>query len=261
MEKLADNVILVVDDDEMNLNIAKMILEKKMPCRVITATSGVQALEILSRQFVSLVLLDVLMPEMDGLETLEQIRADEKFEDLPVIMLTATVDKDVIKKSIHLGVTEYIKKPFLPKELLERVSKKLAENSRRLESVLIIDGDEVKLNRLQEIMEENFTYRITAATSITDALKILAENNIGIVIASAKMNFIDGFKILDFMANDEKFSNVPLVISTPENILETVNKIKNPQPTEPAEVSAVINSEKKKIAAVVTNVIGYKLNR
>lgn len=258
MEKLADSVILVVDDDEMNLNIAKMILEKKLLCRVLIASGGEQALEILRRQFVSLVLLDILMPEMDGIETLQQIRANEKFENLPVIMLTATVDKDTIKKTKNLGVSEYIKKPFLPKDLLDRVSKKLAETERRLESVLIIDADELKLNRLQEILEENFTYKITVAISIKDALKILAENNISLVIASAEMNFIDGFKILDFMANDEKFSNVPLVISTPENILETVNKIKNPQP---AEVSAVVHSEKKKFANVVTNVIGYKINR
>ncbi len=260
----ANCVVLVVDDDEMNLNIARMVLEKKLKCRVITAGSGAQGLEILHSQFVSLILLDVMMPEMDGIETLEKIRSVEKFEDLPVIMLTATVDKETIKKTINLGVTDYLKKPFLPKELIERVSKKLVESERILETVLIIDADEYKLQRVQEVLEENFTYRIAAATSITTALKILAENNISLVIASSKMNFVDGFKILDFMANDEKFENVPLVFGTPENILELVDKIKNPQPEKTAEVvkdSAIIRTEKKKTAHVVTNIIGYKLDR
>ena len=264
MEKFANSVILVVDDDEMNLNIARMILEKKLACRVITANSGEKALEILGSQFVSLILLDVMMPEMDGMETLEKIRAEENLEDIPVIMLTATVDKNIIKKSIHLGVTEYIKKPFLPKELLERVSKKLEENERHLETVLIIDADEYKLQRVQEILEENFIYKITTATSIDDGIKILAEKKISLVIASTAINFVEGFKLLDFMANTETLESVPLVFGTPENIFELVEKIKNPQPEKAAEVekdSAIIRTEKKKTAHVVTNIIGYKLDR
>lgn len=264
MEKFANSVILVVDDDEMNLNIARMILEKKLSCRVITANSGEKALEILGSQFVSLILLDVMMPEMDGMETLEKIRAEENLEDIPVIMLTATVDKNIIKKSIHLGVTEYIKKPFMPKELLERVSKKLEENERHLETVLIIDAEEYKLQRVQEVLEENFIYKITTATSIDDGIKTLAEKKISLVIASTDINFVDGFKLLDFMANTENLESVPLVFGTPENILELVEKIKNPQPEKAVEVekdSAIIRTEKKKTAHVVTNIIGYKLDR
>ena len=204
------------------------------------------------------------MPEMDGIETLEKIRAEENFEDIPVIMLTATVDKEIIKKSIHLGVTEYIKKPFMPKELLERVSKKLAENERHLETVLIIDAEEYKLQRVQEVLEENFIYKIVTATSIDDGIKILGEKKISLVIASTAVNFVEGFKLLDFMANNETFENVPLVFGTPENILELVDKIKNPQPEKTVEVekdSAIIRTEKKKSAHVVTNIIGYKLDR
>lgn len=264
MGEFTNNVILVVDDDEMNLNIARMVLEKKLNCIVITALSGEKALEILERQFVSLVLLDVMMPEMDGIETLEQIRAIEKLEDLPVMMLTASVDKDVIKRSIHLGVTDYIKKPFMPKELVERVEKKLAENGRRFESVLIFDTDEVKIRCAKELLSEICAYRISATTSVAEGLEILAAHNITIVVIGATVNFVDGLKILNFMANDSKFDNVPLIVSTPEKMIENINKIKNPQPEKTAEVendSAIVNSEKKKIANVVTNVIGYKLDR
>ena len=122
-----NNVVLVVDDDEMNLQIAKRILEKKLPCRVVTASSGEQCLEILRSQYVRVVLLDILMPDMDGIETLREIRSDEKFEELPVIMLTASLDKDNIKKAAALGVKDYVRKPFMPKELIDRVSKKLVE--------------------------------------------------------------------------------------------------------------------------------------
>lgn len=263
MGDFANNVILVVDDDEMNLNIARMVLEKKLNCIVLTATSGEQALDILNRQFVSLILLDVLMPEMDGIETLEKIRAIEKLEEIPVIMLTASVDKDVIKKSIVLGVKDYVKKPFMPKELIERVEKKLAESGRRLESVLIIDTDEFKIRCAKEFISEICAYRISATTSIAEGLEILATHNITIVIVGATMNFVDGLKILNFMANDSKFDNVPLIVSTPEKMLESINKIKNPQSPKAIEIekdSAIIHSEKNRTANVVTSVIGYKLD-
>ncbi|MBQ6758588.1 MAG: response regulator, partial [Selenomonadaceae bacterium] len=59
--------ILVVDDDEMNLNIARMILERKLPCKVLTVDNGIDALEMLRAEQVSLVLLDIMMPEFDGM--------------------------------------------------------------------------------------------------------------------------------------------------------------------------------------------------
>ena len=63
--QIQGNVVLVIDDDEINLQVAKVILEKKLPCRVITADNGIEGLEILRRQYVRVVLLDIMMPGMD----------------------------------------------------------------------------------------------------------------------------------------------------------------------------------------------------
>ena len=120
--------ILVVDDDEMNLNIARMILERKLPCKVLTVDNGIDALDMLRAERVSLVLLDIMMPEFDGMETLAEIRADERIKNVPVMMLTATVEKDLIQRAMALGVRDYIKKPFLPADLITRVSKKLTKD-------------------------------------------------------------------------------------------------------------------------------------
>ena len=109
---MRDKKILVIDDDEMNLNIAKMILERKLPCKVLTVNNGHDGIEILRRENVNLVLLDVMMPDFDGMETLAEIRADEKIKNVPVIMLTAAVEKDVVQKAFGLGVRNYIKKPL-----------------------------------------------------------------------------------------------------------------------------------------------------
>ena len=122
-----DSVILVIDDDEMNLKVAKVILERKFACRVICTDNGIVGLDILRKQHVDLVLLDILMPYFDGLETLEEIRADAIIKDVPVMMLTASGDFENVKQALKLGVKDYVMKPLLPDDLVQRVKTKLAE--------------------------------------------------------------------------------------------------------------------------------------
>ena len=122
-QDLAENVVLVIDDDEINLLLAKKMLEKKLPCKVITIDNGIEGLEILERQPISVLLLDIDMPYMDGFETLEKIRMRDYLKNLPIIMLTAAADKETVIKVAKQGVEGYIKKPFLPDDLLARVQK------------------------------------------------------------------------------------------------------------------------------------------
>lgn len=111
--------ILVVDDEGMNLKRTKIILEKYYD--VVFAESGVQALEKLNREWIDLVLLDIAMPDMDGIETFKRMKEDHI--NVPVIFLTASGDEDDVRIAICLGAVNYIKKPFLPQELLKRVAK------------------------------------------------------------------------------------------------------------------------------------------
>ncbi len=115
--------ILVVDDDVINLRMAAHALDKNS-YEVVLAGSGAEALEKLKEHQVDLVLLDIEMPEMNGIETFRRLQADHA--DMPVIFLTASGDKKDVMDAIQLGAADYIKKPFLPKDLLERVSKALA---------------------------------------------------------------------------------------------------------------------------------------
>ena len=86
------NVILIIDDDEITLEVMKVILEKSLSCRVKMATNGVNGLEILRRHPICLVLLDMDMPFMSGLEMLQQMRSVEAFQKIPVIMMADTAD-------------------------------------------------------------------------------------------------------------------------------------------------------------------------
>lgn len=115
--------ILVVDDDTMNLKRTRMILKDYYD--VLLAESGVEALEKLKDERVDLVLLDIAMPKMNGMETFERMKADNL--DLPVIFLTASGYEDDVRSAIKLGAVNYLKKPFYPNELVKRVAKELEE--------------------------------------------------------------------------------------------------------------------------------------
>ncbi|SLM28513.1 TWO-COMPONENT HYBRID SENSOR AND REGULATOR, (fragment) [Desulfamplus magnetovallimortis] len=118
--------ILAVDDSEINLDILVGILKRY---DVIPALSGKEALEILQEEDVDLILLDVVMPEMDGFEVCRRIKADEKTREIPVIFITVKSSEQDIQKCFELGVVDYVAKPFNAIELLARVQTHLKLHS------------------------------------------------------------------------------------------------------------------------------------
>ena len=119
--------VLVVDDDEINRQMAQMILTKKLPYKVYTAQSGMKAVEIMHQIDINLVLLDVTMPIWDGFKTLEIMNGEKSLRDIPVILLTASADISTVVRAKEYGVRDYIKKPFMPEELVGRVAKAIWE--------------------------------------------------------------------------------------------------------------------------------------
>ena len=115
--------ILVVDDDDMNLARTKMILAKEYD--VLLADSGVQALHILKNQKVDLVLLDIDMPLMNGIETFERMK--KAAVAVPVIFLTASGLEEDVQNAIKLGAVNYLKKPYRPEELIKRVAQEFEQ--------------------------------------------------------------------------------------------------------------------------------------
>ena len=120
--------ILVIDDDEFCLEMATTILKENFPYRILTALSGMDGVDVLKKNTVHLILLDVTMPGWNGFKTLSVIREHVLMKDIPVIMLTASADRDSIIKASQLKVEDYIRKPFEPDELVSRVSKAIWEH-------------------------------------------------------------------------------------------------------------------------------------
>lgn len=116
--------ILVVDDNQINLTIAGHML--KGAYDVSSAASGEEALSLLDGKHFDLILLDVLMPGMDGFETLAKIREHDEWKDIPVIFLTADADDDTVERAEQNGVRGVVAKPFKKDVFLGKVSEVLA---------------------------------------------------------------------------------------------------------------------------------------
>lgn len=123
--------LLVVDDNDNNLYTLTRRLERQGYTELSTATSGREALDLLRKERFDLVLLDIMMPEMNGFEVLEEMKADMSLRSVPVIVVSAMDDLDSAVKCIRLGAEDHLSKPFEPTLLKARVEASL--NRKRLQ--------------------------------------------------------------------------------------------------------------------------------
>lgn len=118
--------VLVVEDESHIQRLIRLVLEKN-GISVDAVGTGEEALKYMNeaKTLPDLVLLDILMPGIDGLSVLRSIKANAHTKDVPVVMLTALAQESVVLQGIKLGAADYIRKPFHPAELVKRLSKTL----------------------------------------------------------------------------------------------------------------------------------------
>lgn len=118
-------IILVVDDEPRNIQVVSNVLKESVECRILYAMNGEQAIERVQKNAIDLILLDMMMPIMDGLETCKRLQSDPHYADIPIIFLTAKNDEESLVAAFEAGAVDYISKPFLRRELLARVATQL----------------------------------------------------------------------------------------------------------------------------------------
>lgn len=143
-EDLLEGRILVVDDDANNRDVLARTLEKR-GYTVRQAANGIEALEMLREEedATELVLLDIVMPEMNGWEMLQRLKADATLKALPVIMISGIGETDAVVRCLELGADDFVQKPFVPTILKARVKTSIAHKRAR-------DSEIELLTKLQE---------------------------------------------------------------------------------------------------------------
>lgn len=145
--------ILIVDDTQKNIQVLGSILRQE-GYAINVATNGRQALESLSRIHPDLILLDVMMPEMDGFETCQHLKKDPATADIPVIFLTAKVETADLVRGFELGAVDYVTKPFNATELLRRVETHLTVARLRRELQARVTHLQTALGEIERLHRE-----------------------------------------------------------------------------------------------------------
>lgn len=225
MKELFNNTILIVDDTPENIDILVELLEdfdKQI------AINGVDALETAFEDPPDLILLDIMMPEMDGYEVCVKLRQSEKTKDVPIIFLTAKTEKEDIIKGFEAGGQDYITKPFDARELLERVKTQLELKTQRED-----------LKNMNEILEEKVQER---TAQLQDALKELDKANKDLQgLDTAKNNFLNmisheirtplngivgaAYLLNDVMGEDNEFGEFVEMLKTSVDRLEEFSTV------------------------------------
>lgn len=193
------STILAVDDVPANLTILTEILKNRYKLKI--ATNGRKALEIIDQSTPDLILLDIIMPGMDGFEVCRQIRTSEKCDEVPIIFLTARDEPEDVVSGFQLGAADYITKPFNAEELLVRVKahlelkhnrdtiKQQAAAQRELIHVLCHDlanpvGSIMNVLEVLRMQPENFL-------EFQDLLDMAADNSIAIIKLVRQMSAVE----------------------------------------------------------------------
>lgn len=142
--------ILIVDDDKTNLSAAKNALSGTY--KITAVTSGEQALKFLKNNGCDLILLDINMPEMDGFEVMERLRATPERADIPIIFLTADNDPQTESRCLEKGAMDFISKPFVLNVMMSRISRLLELEALRKDLAGQLEERTRHIKHIQEMM-------------------------------------------------------------------------------------------------------------
>ncbi len=184
----ADPVVLVVDDLSANLRLMEAVLAPRGH-RVILAASGAEALDVLGREDVDIVLLDILMPDMDGYEVCRRIRADERTAFLPVVMVTASGDQEKVN-AIDAGADDFVAKPFAQPELLARVGS-LVRIKRYHDTIARQAAELAEWNRE---LEERVRSQVEELERVSRLRRFLSPQVAEMVLAAGDGSFAEGHR-------------------------------------------------------------------
>jgi two-component system sensor histidine kinase/response regulator len=196
--------ILVVDDNPVNIQLVGAALGRE-GYDVIPALSGRKALEKAASEKPDLILLDVVMPEIDGLEVCRRLRESEESRDVPIIFLSAAEDREIIVRALSVGGVDYVTKPFDTSELLWRIRVQLTLQARQEESRGLAREQEEQLGLLAHDLKSLLSGIILSAKLARDRLAAHIDKRtvrMAAIIAGLSARLL-GF-VQDFLAGNER---------------------------------------------------------
>lgn len=227
--------LLLVDDDEAKRLVLTRRLEQA-GFMVAVAEHGRAALDMLRVERFDLVLLDMYMPVMDGLATLDAIKSDPLFQETIVVMLTAANTRDHVVHCLSLGAADYLIKPVNPEELNQRVRRCLETRAPRIEPtvrvqaadmgggrVLVVDDEPLNLKLLERRLKQ-LGFRALAVQRGRDALELLAREPVDAVLLDVNMPEVGGLDVLRSIREVARWRFLPVLMLSADGEDDTVSR-------------------------------------
>ncbi|EOU1109655.1 response regulator [Clostridium perfringens] len=190
---MTNKKVLIVDDEEHIRELIKFNL-KKEGYDIEVAINGVEALNIIREIKFDLILLDLMLPEIDGLEVCKEIRRNEETSDIPVMMITAKGEEFDKVLGLELGADDYITKPFSIRELMARVKALLRRSNFKKEENIIKFGDVVVNFKTREVIKG--TQNVELTLKEFELLKLLIKNKDNILTRELLLDKIWGYEYI-----------------------------------------------------------------
>lgn len=209
--------VIVVEDNPTNLELMLYLLES-FGYEAAGFSRAANALEALQKEPFDLGLVDILMPEMDGFEFAQRVRADERTKTLPLIAITALAMVGDRERVLGAGFDGYMAKPIDPERFISQLQLFFAEAQRKRERAqppsgpLILAVDDVQVNR-QVIRGAlaPFGYRIAEASGAHEALAEIAREKPALILCDVHMPAGDGFSLVESVKLNEQMRDIPFI--------------------------------------------------
>ncbi|HOD46400.1 MAG TPA: response regulator [Opitutaceae bacterium] len=229
--------VLTVDDSKTVRIIVKKAF-KSYDCEILEAGNGVEGLAVAGKERPDVILLDITMPVMDGVEMLTKIKSDPELKAIPIIMLTAEGGRDNVLKIAKIGVRDYIVKPFKEDLLIEKVGriidlKPIAEGPVKTKSILdpctilVVEDKPTIVQQIQEGLKHT-PWKIHGMSSTGEAIDFCSKNTPDLIMLSLSLPEEAGFTLFRLIRASVKTKYTPifgLVVKTEVNVQQNAQQV------------------------------------
>jgi CheY-like chemotaxis protein len=228
-----DYSILVVDDEETSRSILYGSLENE-GYTIAQAQSGTEALELLKIEVFDLVLLDIVMPDLDGIQVLETMKQSEALKRTPVMMTTASKEAGSVTKCIRLGAVDYIVKPYDIGKIRTRIWRYLTKDKppKHVDAtpgllkpgcILIVDSATLSRDTLAARLQQT-PHAVEIADGIDAATALLETTRTDLILIDIASLDMDGYTFIENLKNNAKTSAIPFAIVTGDKNADTMHR-------------------------------------
>ncbi len=207
-----NGIILIIDDDQSVRDLLRSYLGK-IGYQVALAKDGPEGLKIAAKLKPHTIILDVMMPGMDGWEVLSKLKNDPELAHIPVVVLTMAEDRDI---GYSLGAAEYLSKP-ISRDQLNAVLRKYTTGKEPLQTVMVVEDDTITRQMLGRMLKKMGLHMVDAENG-REALQLLEQCKVDLILSDLMMPEMDGFEFIECIRRRKEWANIPVIVLTAKDI-------------------------------------------